>query len=648
MNDRIKALKSLITKQTEDIEAFKTLFDKEFLAFDAKDELYRKSHFLSEFAKNIPVVMDENDIFAGSGRFWCTRKKSYSVGHIIVDYRTVLSIGIPGIKDKISRLTTDAANAFAEALDAFCVYIERHAKRAQEMGLTQIAEDCRAVTAAPPATFRQALQLIWFMQIFLHAEALAAGISFGRFDEYMYPFYKADIESGRLTSSEAFELISAFYIKTCEGDESQNLTLGGGFENELTLMCLDVMSDVRVKQPSLSLRIGRNTSDALWLAAARLMKCGIGQPGFFCDSVIVRSLKNLGIADEDAENYGVVGCYETNPSGMTFGTTSCGGMMYLHDILLGFIGDREKWEGRDSFEGYLDAFLGYFKYKYDTDVMELFRFNWAKIKWRCLSPFESICFGTCLESGMPVEAGGCKYTMFGINILGIGTLIDSLYAVKKLVYDFKEISLTDFMSAVKNNFADGQLGKRCRDLEGKYGTDFAETNELASRLSNYIADLVASSDLGEGVIPYAGLFASLEDVNLPDVPATPDGRLRGERLSYGISATDICKGKTVTSVMNSAAHIANERFADGNPLLFNLDLNGASDEDAATLIKALIGTYFEKGGFHVQFNTADKDSMIAAQRVPENYSDLTVRISGYSDYFTKISPKIQNALIERL
>ena len=464
----------------------------------------------------------------------------------------------------------------------------------------------------------------------------------------MYPYLEADLAAGRITEDGARELLSCFYIKTCEGDESQNLTVGGDVENILTFMCLDVMTEIKVKQPSLSVRISECTSERLWKSVTALVKCGTGQPSIFNDGCIIRSLENVGIPREDAEKYAIVGCYEANPDGMTYGTTACGGQWHLHTVIHGFINEPARWEDCADYDSFHKAFFDYMCEVYHTSVLKRFRGNWEIFKKKHVSPFESACFGTCLENGIPAELGGCKYSMFGINILGIGTLIDSLYVIKKLVYDDGDVSLGVLMEQVKNNFPDKKLASRCRNLKGKYGSDSPETNALASEISGFIADLVASGEIAEGVIPYAGLFVFLQDINQRNCPATPDGRFSGERLSYGISASDMWTGKTVTSVMNSASHIVNDRFPDGNPLMFNIDSRDISGEGGVNILKSLVTCYFEKGGFHVQFNAVGKDAMIAAQKNPEGYSDLIVRISGYSDYFNKISEDVQNALIERL
>ena len=651
MNKRIQYLKDNIRKNTADIDAYQEIKKKSYAESEEMAEIFRKARFLSEFAANIPVVLDENELICGSMRFWRADIFGRNMGHIIVDYEMLINDGLPTIKEKIQQLSTTDAKAFSEALVAFELFIKRYADEAEarfvlngNRDMSRVAKNCRQLLSGRPQNFEQALQLIWFVQIFLHAEGASAAVSFGRFDEYLYPFYKKDIECG--ISKEALkELIACFWIKTCEGDESQNLTLGGGEENELTLVCLAVTAELKLWQPSVSVRINEKTTERVWKAIADLVKVGIGMPALFNDRVITAALRNLGISEIDAENYGIVGCYEANPCGNTYGTTAAGGCFCLHNILLEFLGNEKNYA---TFSDFYSAFLEFFKTKYETDILNEFRMNWDWIKRYFVSPFQGLCFRDCLNTGLAAENGGCKYTMFGINILGIGTLIDSIYCIKKLVFEEKFCSYQYMVSQVKDNFPDEEFFLRCRRYEGKFGTDSEETNLLAHNLSLFIANLVDSCKIEPGVIPYAGLFIFLHDINSTHYPATPDGRRAGERISYGIGASDIAVGKTVTSILNSSSHIVNNRFADGNPLMIRLNTSDMAGENGDMIFKALISTYFENGGFHIQCNVVDIDTLKDAQKNPEKYSDLTVRISGFSARFITLSESVQNALIERL
>ncbi|MBE6929689.1 MAG: hypothetical protein E7463_05350 [Ruminococcaceae bacterium] len=645
MTDRIAYLKTVTKKASCDIAAYQELDERIYGKPSEMPELFRKAEFLRCFAEEIPVVIDEQELIVGSMRFWdIPKRRARNKGHIIVDYRMILREGVGGIREKIARLTTEDAKAFAQAVDAFAVFIRRYADEAARMGMSEAAADCRRLLQDPPETFRQALQLVWFVHLFLHAEGMVSAVSFGRFDDYLYPFYRRDMENGVITREAAEELVMCFYLKACEGDESQNLTLGGDIENDLTCLCLEAAAELKVQQPSISVRLCDETSDAVWSRVLRLIKAKNGMPALFNDPVIIRSLENAKVETQDAKNYAIVGCYEANSDGNTFGTTANAGSVRLYEILLAFLDADDEYA---DFNALYQAFRAFLTEKYNTDILDQFRRNWEAIRSSCVSPFESACMGSCLKSGVAAELGGCKYTMAGINILGIGTLVDSLYAIRRIVFEEKLCTYRDFVCQVKNNFPDRALAQRCRNLPGKYGTDNPQTNELAHELSVLIADLVENGFIHEGVTPYAGLFLFLQDVHSARYPATPDGRLDGERVSYGIGASDCCDGKTLTSVINSAAHIANDRFADGNPLMFSIPEKDVEGEKGDMVLKSLIKGYFEKGGFHLQFNVTDSETLRQAKANPQEYSDLIVRISGYSEYFTKLDDRVQTALIER-
>lgn len=645
MNARITYLKECVRHHTPDIDAYHVISENDYDRVTDREEVFRKAYFLTRFASEIPVVIDEKELLLGSMRFAAQRRPSRNKGHIAVDYRMLLREGIPGVRKMIEKQSTAYTPAFREAHLAFSHWISRHADAAAAYpALSESEKTCRALLTRAPASFREALQLIWFVHVFLHAEGSEAAVSFGRFDDYLYPFYEHDLQNGILTREEAKELLMCFWLKTCEGDESQNLTLGGPTENELTFLCLEVTFELKVTQPSVSVRISPTTSDTLWNQTIDLIRTGIGMPAIFNDEVIVRALSRLGISFEDAENYAIIGCYEANPDGVTFGTTAAGGVIFLNTILQEFL---ERESSYSSFDACYQDFLSYLKTFYDTVALPVFRKNWEEIQTKMVSPFQAVCFDDCLEKGTPCELGGCRYTMFGINILGIGTIIDSMYAIKKIVFE-QGYDYASFIDQVKHNFPDPVLAERCRNLPGKYGTDSEETNTMANEISGVIAELVENGTIAEGVIPYAGLFIFLMDVHSAGYRATPDGRRDGDRLSYGIAASDLCLGKTVTSLLNSATHIQNDRFADGNPLLFRLTERETEGEKGRELLKALIRSYFEKGGFQLQINVCRADMLRDAQRDPDSYRDLVVRISGYSEYFTRLPVHVQNALIERI
>lgn len=261
--DRIGYLKTRTALATEDIPVFRAISREAYDAAADLPEIFRKAHFLSCVADTLPVEMDAQERIVGSMRWARKALCGRNMGHIIPDYRTVLRLGVGGMLKKIHTLQTPEAPAFREAVEAFSRFLRRHGEKAAELGMTEVSHICTKLSSDPPDSFWEALQLVWFVHLFLHAEGLAAAVSFGRFDVYMEPFYEQDIRSGRLTRETAKELLKCFWLKTCEGDESQNLTLGGDRETELTFLCMEVTRELLVPQPSISVRICENTSEAL-------------------------------------------------------------------------------------------------------------------------------------------------------------------------------------------------------------------------------------------------------------------------------------------------------------------------------------------------------------------------------------------------
>lgn len=639
MDERIAYLMGQINRDTPDAAAYRALSEE--CRQDART-FEGKARFLERFAREIPIVADRSELIVGSMRIWRGRVESRNVGHIIVDYRFVLREGIAGLEGYALRLEGEYARGFKQALEAFKTYIRRHGESPNVHETA--AKNCLALLEHAPGSFYEALQLVWFVHLFLHAEGMEAAVSFGRFDQYMEPFYRADRESGRLTQEEARRLLTCFWIKTNEGDESQNLTLGGDAENELTALCLEVTEQMHLPQPSVSVRFSKSSTQTIKTLTARIIVGGLGMPAVFNDAVIEASLRRLGVSDQDARNYAIVGCYEANADGCTFGTTANGSNIYLNRLLLDFLHEHSEEQAFASFEALYISFKDYVSRRYHSDIIEGFRVHWARIEEKA-SPFESLCMGDCLKSGRPAELGGCRYTMQGVNIVGLGTLVDSLYVLKRLVFEEKRYDYAFLLKQTFENFPQEDVRSACRRLPGKYGTDCVDTNDLARDMSNLLADLLDSEPIKPGVKAYGGLFVFTGDIYSAHEAATPDGRRDGERLSYGIAPSDSCTGRSVTSILSSAACLANDRFADGNPLLMTLEPSAVGEQ--GRILISLIDSYFEKGGFCLHFNVVGRDTLLEARRTPEEYGNLTVRISGFSAYFTQCNEAIQQALIER-
>ncbi len=613
----------------------------------------------------MPIRVRPAEVLVGSQRFmappWqellgeaAVQAMQYrgNLGHIVVDYGRLLRRGICGLRSDLAAAAERAPGpnqaAFARVLEAFAGFIARHAEAAVASGAHLAGDTCAWIALRPPSTFLQALQFTWLTHVFLHAESpSSAAISFGRLDQYLWPYLRRDLAEGVLDERQAQDLLSCFWLKCCEGDESQNLTVGGcdaagrGAENPLSRLCIEVCRELRVWQPSLSVRLGPGSTPDFRRAACELAALGFGMPSFLNDPVVIRSLEAAGLPLSRARDYGIVGCYEATPQGDATPYTVAGSIL-LPTLFRDYLAQSVAASYAD-FEAGFTAFL---QQRYRDTILPGFQAAWDVRARDTASPFESLCVSGCLESGRCAEEGGARFSLYGVDILGLGTLVDSLHAVCELVYRERALTLRELRQTLESDFADDAALRRCRGLAGKYGTDAAFTNALAGRLSAALGRLVLDHPLAHGVQPYPGLFLFGSDIMLP-CPATPDGRRSGDRVSYGCGPGVLGHTAGPTAVLNSAAALRHDLFACGNPLLLSLNASDVQGPAGAARVAALVEGYFARGGFQLHFNTTSVATLRHAKAHPEEFGGLLVRVSGYSARFTELAERWQDALIER-
>ncbi|MBU4211055.1 MAG: hypothetical protein L6437_03065 [Kiritimatiellae bacterium] len=642
--------------------------------------ILRRARMLELFAADAIVRIELDDLIVGSQKF-CAFKfppetlaelqrlgYSHNIGHIIHDYGSLLNHGVDGLIGRIRRCLQTAASedekttliSFEKAMRAFARFIVRHAEAAEALCATleggkadewrEKSSELWHIASKVPRGFSEALQLVWFAQIFLHAENPSAAISYGRLDQLLWSFLEKDLASGVLSLTGANDLVGAFFIRCCEGEESQNLAVGGvdaagnDAANPLSIIMLTVMRGLRLFQPSLTVRMHEGSSSELVEAACELAAVGTGQPGFVNDRAAVPALMELGIPIGRARDYGIVGCYEAAPQGDSYPLTVACGAPDLPLILIKFMHSALAREA-ETFRVFLDGWLSEVEREYQTILAEKGQTAWNHWRDTAPSPFGSVLIEGCVERALPLEAGGAVHNLFGVNILGLGTAVDSLHAIEDLVFNRKEIPLEALSTAVELDFPDEALRRQLLSVPGRYGTDSEATNQLASEISNRIARIVLNSRLENGVRPYPGFFRFTADISNHPY-ATPDGRRVKDNLSYGCGPASAA-GATPTSALASAAHVAHQLCACGNPLAISLQEQDTRDKNGIKRVKVLVLGYFAQGGFHVHFNIHSGKVLRAAKADPENYQDLTIRISGFSAKFVKLPENMQDALIER-
>jgi formate C-acetyltransferase len=580
------------------------------------------------------------------------------------------------------------------AADALMAFAHRHAREAQRLAekesdpqrkreLQQIAHICLHVPAHAPRTFWEALQMYWFVHLGVICE-LNVWDSFnpGRLDQHLYPFYERDCQEGRLTADDARELLQCFWIKfhnqpappKVDITEEQSgtyqdfalINIGGvdaaGSDgvNPLSYLILDVVEEMRLIMPSVCIQVSQKTPHRFLRRALEVVKCGFGQPSIFNTDVIMQEFLHAGKSMADARAGGPSGCVTIS----AFGKESCILTGYcnwpkileitLHKgvyphtgMQIGFpTGSADSFS---TFNDVLKAFktqLSYFidlKIKYNNIIERLYATHLPV-------PFMSLLVSDCIEKGKDYHDGGPRYNSSYIQGVGMGTTTDALSAIGYHVFDNHTLTMEQLMEVLQEEFA-GQKGEKIRQKllheTPKYGNDDHYADEIASWLFTTYFELIDGRPNTKGGTYRVNLLPTTVHIYFGRVTgATPDGRRAGEPVSEGISPSQGADTHGPTAVVKSAARIDHARTG-GTLLNLKFIPQVLSDEAGITNLAHLVRTYFRLGGHHVQFNVVDAKTLRDAQLHPEKYTDLIVRVAGYSDYFVTIGKELQDEIISR-
>lgn len=687
----------------------------------------------------------EHNIFTPGNYFY------NGVGHVTVQYDKVLAIGYEGIiaqaKEYLSQCRPGdadyaARSRFLEAVIISCEavirYAERYAALAGQMAsketdpvrrseLEQIARNCSNVPRKGAKTFWEACQSFWFVQQLLQIESSGHSISPGRFDQYMYPYYKEDLDKGAVTREQAQELLDCIWVKlndlnkcrdavSAEGFAGyslfQNLIVGGqdkdGMDvtNDLSFMCITASAHVFLPQPSLSIRVWNGSPHSLLVRAAQLTRTGIGLPAYYNDEVIIPSLMNRGLTLEDAREYNIIGCVEPQKAGKTEGWHDAAFFNMCRPLEVAFESGYDKGEfigvatkpveQMTSFEELYDAYKQQMDYFISLLVNADNCIDVAHAAL-CPLPFESCMVDDCMKRGKSLQEGGAVYNFTGPQGFGIANMADSLYAIKKLVFEEKKVSLADYKKAMMFNYGKGldaagvadialriigamkeqgvevgsaqvaqvvdqvqsmELSKEDKAKFGellemidqipKFGNDDRDVDAFARDVAYTYTRPLQEYKNPRGGIFQAGLYPVSANVPLgAQTGATPDGRLAHTPVADGVSPS---AGKDVhgpTAAANSVARLDHGIASNGT--LFNQKFHptALSGERGLDNFVALIRSYFDQKGSHMQFNVVDRETLLDAQKHPEKYKHLVVRVAGYSALFTTLSKSLQDDIIRR-
>jgi formate C-acetyltransferase len=570
------------------------------------------------------------------------------------------------------------ANRYAEALEKLALS-ENDEKRKSE--LIEMAAICRNIPANKPETFHEALQYYWFVHLGVITE-LNPWDSFnpGRLDQHLYPFYKKEIESRSLNKEKATELLQAFWVKfnnhpappkvgvtALESNTYTDFALinlggvkadGSDAVNELSFIILDVIEEMRILQPSSMVQLSKKNPDSFIHRAVKITKTGFGQPSIFNTDAIVQELVRQGKTVEDARNGGASGCVESG----AFGTEAyiLTGYFNLAKVLeitlnngidprtgklIGIkTGDPSNFK---TFDDLMDAYklqenhFADIKIKGNNIIEKLFAQNLP-------APFLSLIIDDCIKNGTDYNAGGARYNTSYMQGVGLGSLTDSLTAIKYHVFDNKNISMAEFLKALENNF-EGFENLRYQLIyeTPKYGNDDDYADDQTRLIFEIFYNSVNGRPTARGGTYRINLLPTTSHVYFGSViNALPDGRKAGEPLSEGISPVQGADKNGPTSVIKSAAKI--DHIRTGGTLL-NQKFSPAffEDDDSIVKLSQLVRSYFRLDGHHIQFNVVNAETLKDAQKHPEKYRDLIVRVAGYSDYFNDLGEDLQNEIIRR-
>ena len=553
--------------------------------------------------------------------------------------------------DEEGKLFLESAIRSIEALQAL---IGRYAWCAREMGDSALADTISAIRTEGAKSFREALQLLRFIHFGLW-ESGCYHNTLGRFDQYMYPYFKADIDAGRISKDDAYELLLSFFL-ACnkdsdlypgmqQGDNGQSLVLGGRDEkgntlfNELSAMCLEASYDLNLIDPKINLRVDRNTPLEIYKLGARLTKRGLGFPQYDNDDVVVPGLIRKGYSPEDANDYVVAACWEFIIPGKAMDIVNIGALSFA-----GLVSRSVDHLGEFS------TFEDYYAYIDSEIKKECVRIAGGfKNLYIAPAPLYSVFMDGTLERRRDITLGA-KYNNFGIHGTGIATAADSLAAIEKYVFDEKSVSVKDLQAALDANFEGWDaLWHKLRFEAPKMGNDDDFADSLAARLLASFDEGLAPLRNERGGCFRAGTGTAMYYIfHANTLKATPDGRKAGEVIPANYSPSMYTRHKGPVSVIKSFSKGELGRTINGGPLTIELDDTIFRNEENLEKLAVLIRSYVQLGGHQLQLNTLNKETLLDAKKHPEKHRNLIVRVWGWSGYFVELDECYQDHIINRI
>ena len=627
-------------------------------------------------------------------------QKDHAQGHICPNCEKWLKKGPAGIKAEAEKYLETASGDKKDFYESviivmegvqqfmmrYCSFLlekaETEKDKIKKENMILTAENCKNISSRPAENFHEAVQSLWFLFVVLHMESNASSFSPGRMDSFLYPYYKKDIEKGILTNEKALEIIECLWLKFNEivymrNSHSAkyfagfpigfNIAVGGqnekgeDFVNELSFLFLKAQEHLGLPQPNLSVRLHKGTKDKILKEAIKVVAKGSGMPQFFNDEAVIPAMEELGISEKDARNYAIVGCVELTTQGNNLGwsdaamfnlnkilelTLNGGKCLLTGEQLSENFGDLTTYktfeELEKSFEKHLNIFM-------DKMVLACEKVEEAHINL-LPSPFLSSVIDNCIEEGKDVTQGGAKYNFSGIQMIQVANLADSLWAVKKLVFDEKKISKEELLSALRDNFKGHEITRAViLNRAEKYGNDIDEVDMMGVKWAEYFKKRLENFRNYRGGLYHTGMYTVSAHVPMGEnLGASPDGRLAEEPLADGgmspVYGRDI---KGPTAVLKSVSKIDKKLTSNGGLLNMKFLPEFFRTEKGIDKFANMMRGFVDLEIPHIQFNVVRKEDLLAAKKNPENYRGLTIRVAGYTAYFTELSEKLQDEIIAR-
>lgn len=665
-------------------------------------------------AKGEALLPEEVNVFMETGFFGMEGKLNSGDAHLAVDYEQLLKIGLVGYEKRVRQLKAELDLCVPENIDKYVfykavlivieavkTYADRFSLLAQEMAenaqshrkdeLLEISNICSKVPYEPASSFKEAIQSVWFIQLILQIESNGHSLSYGRFDQYMYPYLKADLEKGVITDEEAVELLTNLWIKTLTINKVrsqahtfssagspmyQNVTIGGQTPdkkdavNKLSFLVLKSVAQTRLPQPNLTVRYYNGLNKEFLDECIEVMKLGTGMPAFNNDEIIIPSFIDLGVKEEDAYNYSAIGCVETAVPGKW--GYRCTGMSYQNfpRILLAVMNDGVDVTSDKRFvKGY-----GYFRDMksfeelqdaWDKSIREITRLSVIvenAVDLASERDVPDILCSTltqdCIGRGKTIKEGGAVYDFISGLQIGIANMADSLAAIKKLVFEEKKITPQQLWDALQDDFMSEENQKIQSMLINeapKYGNDDDYVDQLVvEAYDSYINEIKKYPSTRYqrgpvGGIRYAGTSSISANVGQGyGTMATPDGRKAHTPLAEGCSPAHAMDKNGPTAVFKTVSKLPTHEITGGVLLNQKVTPQMLATEENKEKLEMIIKTFFNRlHGYHVQYNVVSRETLIDAQKNPEKHRDLIVRVAGYSAFFNVLSKATQDDIIER-